>query len=320
MKRKDWISLVALLIIVGIALIGEQFHATGEWADGTISLLTKLLPLLVFFIIAVYFRNKKGSYVAWFRRISYVTFAISVVFLFILSMPFMHYFNVIGSQEKIATASRQILDDCDVMFKEYEMQIGQRVSKFESDLQTAINQNHEAFLKKEYPTVITYDNRFREQAKDDMTEKVWFANYYVNKDSLVSVKKPQFEGVLIQDFNAFKAASELKELFTLYDRYKKLLSEDFSKTTPFERDEKYSAEFKYQHQEALWKSSKEIFTKMEFNFLWFLLFMVLALFACSSYIFFKDDNVRVPRPRTGAQSIYDKGHNMNNINDDSEID
>ena len=320
MKRKDWISLVALLIIVGIALIGEQFHANGEWADGTISLLTKLLPLLVFFIIAVYFRNKKGSYVVWFRRISYVTFAISVVFLFILSMPFMHYFNVIGSQEKIATASRQILDDCDGMFKEYEMQIGQRVSKFESDLQTAINQNHEVFLKKEYPTVITYDNRFREQAKDDMTEKVWFANYYVNRDSLNSKKKPQFERVLIQDFNAFSAASELTELFTLYDRYKKLLSEDFSKTTPFERDEHYSAEFKYQHQESLWKSSKEIFTKMEFNFLWFLLFMVLALFACSSYIFFKDDNVRVPRPRTGAQSIYDKGHNMNNINDDSEID
>lgn len=320
MKRKDRISLVALLIILGIALIGEQFHANGEWTDGIISLLTKFLPLLVFFIIAVYFRNKKGNYVAWFRRISYVSFAISVVFLFILSMPFMHYFNVIGSQERIATASRQILDDCDVMFNEYEKQIGQRVSKFESDLQTAINQNHVAFLNAEYPTVTTYDSRFREQAKDDMTEKVWFANYYVNKDSFDLTKKPQFEKVLIQDFDAFTAASELKELFTLYDRYKKLLTEDFSKTTPFEREEHYCAEFEYQNQESSWRSSTDIFTKMEFNFLWFLLFVVLALFACSSYIFFKDENVRVPKPRNGSQFIYDKGHNMSNINDDSEFD
>lgn len=318
MKRKDWISLVALLIIVGIALIGEQFHANGEWADGTISLFTKLLPLLVFFIIAVYFRNKKGSYVAWFRRISYVSFAISVVFLFILSLPFMHYFNVISSQEKIAIASRQILDDCDVMFKEYEIQIGQRVSKFESALQTAINQNHEDFLKKEYPTITNFNNRFREQAKNDMTEKVWFANYYVNKDSLDTMKKPQFEQVLIQNFNAFSAASELKELFTLYDRYKKLLTTDFSNTTAFERDEHYSAEFKYPDQESSWRKSKDIFTEMDFNLLWFLLFMILALFACSSYIFFKDDNVRVPTLRTDSQSIYDKGHNMNKIN--SEID
>lgn len=320
MKRKDWISLIALLIIVGIALIGEQFHANGEWADGGISLLTKLLPLLVFFIIAVYFRNKKGSYVTWFRGLSYVSFAISVALLLVLSMPFMHYFNVIGSRDNIATASRQILDDCDVMFKEYEKQIGQRISKFESDLQTAINQNHEAFLKKEYPTVNTFDNRFREKAKDDMTEKVWFANFYVNKDSLNSVKKAQFENILIRDFDAFSAAGELNELFTLYDRYKKLLTDDFSKTTPFERDENYSAEFNYQHHESTWNNSKLIFTQMNFNILWFILYLVLALLTCSSYIFFKDSNVRVPRPRTGSQSIYDKGHNMSNLNDDSETD
>lgn len=319
MKRKDWISLVALLIIVGIALIGEQFHANGEWADGTISLLTKLLPLLVFFIIAVYFRNKKGSYVAWFRRISYVSFAISVVFLFILSMPFMHYFNVVSSQEKIATASKQILDDCDAMFESYKSKISSRESNYQNRLQTLFNQSDFYEFKDLYPN---YTSTIDQQTINKFVyaqKQVWLKNYNVNKDSL-SVKRKQYESVLIDNFNVFRASSELNDLFQQYANYKKILKTDFLHYTPVEKKQGYVEQFEYVGKEDVWKKSKDIFTQMNFNFMWFLLYLVLALFACSSYIFFKDDNVRAPKPRSGTQSIYDKGHNMNNIFEDSEID
>ena len=320
MKRKDWISLVALLIIVGIALIGEQFHANGEWADGTISLLTKLLPLLVFFIIAVYFRNKKGSYVAWFRRISYVSFAISVVFLFILSMPFMHYFNVVSSQEKIATASRQILDDCDDMFESYKNKISTRKSTYQSRLNTLLNESKFDELADLFPKYTsTIDQNAINTFVTDQN-KTWLKNYKANKDTLDNVKRKQYESVLIENFNVFRASSELNDLFQQYANYKKILKTDFLHYTPVEKKANYDVQFDFQGNEDEWRKSKEIFTQMNFNFMWFLSFLVLALFACSSYIFFKDDNVRVPKPRTGAQSIYDKGHNMNNINNDSEID
>ena len=310
MKRKDWISVIALLIIIGIALVGEQFHASGEWADGAISLMTKLLPMLVFFVIAVFFRNRKGSYVAWYRKISYITF-----FLMVISLPFMHYFNVIGSKEEIATVSRQILEDCDAMFNEYEKQINNRASKFKTELDRAVISAQEGdityinLLKQEYNTQTTYDNRFKDDAIDRYVD-LWFANYRANKDSLNNIKKPQFEQILIQDFDAFQAAGELNSLFTQYDRYKKLLTDDFSKTTFFERKDNYNPEFTYANHESSWMNAKDIFVKMKFNFLWFLVFLVLALLASSSFIFFKDDTVQPPRKRAGTRSIYERGHKL----------
>lgn len=318
MKRKDWISLIALLIIIGIALIGEQFHLNGEWRGGAISIIINLVPLLVFFIIAVVFRNKKGSYVKWFRGISYISFAVSVVFLYYFSKPFMHYFNVIGSQDDITTAAEQIINDCNVMFKEYEEQINHRVNKYESELKSEINQGHIDFLKNEFPTVNNFDNRFVTKTVSDMKESVWFANYYVN-DSIRKTKQKEFEGVLIDNFDTFRAASELNQLIKQYNDYKKLLSDDFSRTTPFERKDNYDALFNYINNEEKWINIEDYFTKMNFNIIWFAVFIVLAFLACASFIFFKDDSVRAPRPRLGAQSIYEEGFNMNFLNN-SEFD
>lgn len=313
MKRKDWISLVAMLIILGIALIGEQFHANGKWVDGTISLFTKLLPLLVFFIISVYFRNKKGSYSEWYRRLSYVSFAFAVIFLLLLSKPFMHYFNIIGSQHSIATASSQILADCEEMFREYDKQVSERVVKFESELTTAINQRdnprYKELLETEYPTETLFDRNFKIKAVDAWKD-LMFTNCEANKQAFEKTKKLQFETVLVKNFDAFSAAGELKELLDQYNTYKKLLVGDFSKTTPFERIDGYSADFQFENQEHAWMDSQFIFTHMEFNIGWFLLYLILVAFACSSYLFFKDENVRAPRLREGCQSVYEKGYNM----------
>lgn len=309
MKRKDWISLFALLIIIGIALIGEQFHANGEWIDGAISLLTKLLPFIAFLVLSVVFRNRKGSYQKWWRGISYGLFAISFLFLLLLSRPFMHYFNVIGSQERITQAAELILKDCDAMFKAYEESVIHRKDAYSSQLNVAVKQQDMAFLQKEYGTANFNDPNFVDKAVDDWKEAM-FSNFAINKDSLDNTKAPQFRNSLIENFDIFRAARELQQLMSQYDSYKSLLSNDFKNLNPFEKNEHYKEEFSFEHSEKEWRRAQQVFTQMNFNLFWFLFFIVLAFFVSSCYVFFKDDNVQVPRPRTGVQSIYDRGHKL----------
>lgn len=314
MKRKDWISLLAILLILGVALIGEQFLANGNWIDGAIGLLVVLVPMLVFFFLAVFFRRKKGNYVSWFRSISYVSFVFSFIFLLIISMSFMHYFNVIGSSEEIAKSTRLILDDCNGMFDEYEKLVKSRINGYDSEFQAEIKQGNWEFLRSlpVFKTITRFDDKTKNTYVNDW-KGAMFTNFEVNKDSLEQSKIPQFENALINNFNVFNAASQLRDLYTLYERYESMLSDDYSNPTPFEAQRKEELKFVYPNHKETWAGTKDIFTDLYGNNLGFLVFLVLAIFASSSFIFFKDDNVRKPRLKTGSQTIYEKGHNMNNI-------
>lgn len=79
MKRKDWISLIAMLIIVFIALMGCQFKANGDWLKAAIDLLFVLIPMALFFVIAVAARNRKGGYIKFWRGLSYVLFGFTIL-------------------------------------------------------------------------------------------------------------------------------------------------------------------------------------------------------------------------------------------------
>lgn len=309
MKRKDWISLLSMLIIFGVALLGEQFVAGGNWIKASMELLIKLLPFVLFFVTAVLFRKRKGSYVQWWRRVSYGLFAISVLFLFLFSGPFMHYFNVTSSdsKESIKKATELVFQDCDNMFESYDTKVNDRVSNYGTQLETLVKQKEYDKLNSILRTKQTFYLISDIQRLKGAFSVAKFKDFKANKDSLKSLK-PKFEKVLIHDFDPFKAAAEFNELLKLYNAYKNKLTDDYAIKNAVEEYNKEEFVFDFENHENEWRQAIKIFTEMEFNFFWFLLFVVLAIMAGSSYIFFKDDNVKMPTKRVGNQGIYERGH------------
>lgn len=316
MKRKDWISILAFIVILGIALIGQQFANYGSWIDAVINMGIWLLPMLLFFILAVFARNRKGNYVKFWRGLSYVAFVGAFLILMVgYARPFMHYFNVIGSQDFVKEKAQLILDDTDKMFKEYQESTKAREGNYERDIEVAINQGHQhnpnSILRKSLKNLPNYN----EPNLAEKTAKDWYLprmqNWEKNNEQWKK-KKTEFKNALIYNFNIFTAAAQFNALSTQYFTYKKALAEDYATNcTEWEKEEGFDTNFTFANKESEWETAKEIFTVMKFNLCMFLLFLVLALLASSSYVFFKDSSIKTPKQRnTTDNAVYQLGHKL----------
>ena len=275
MKRKDWITLIAMLLILGVALIGEQFISMGNWMDALINLSLKVLPWVLFFVLAVLARKRKGNYMNTYRKGSYVLFAISLVCLLcFISKPFMHYFNVMGSQKKVKQSTETILAQCQDMFSDYEKQVGSRVNAYSENVQVKMFKNHSANKKQ-------FDGQ-----------------------------KTKFNNALVMNFNPFLAASQFDQLAMQYKNYYKLLSEDFANLTPFEEHDGAERVFEASEIDTVCQETQAIFGKPGFNGAFFLVFLLLSFFSTASYVFIKEDSVRKPSRRNADLSIYDQGFKL----------
>ena len=310
MKKKNWISLIALMIIVSISLIGQQFCEKGEWGTALIALCIYLFPCVLFFLIAVLTRKRKGSHVQFFRWLSYGSFALYFLFLLFLSTPFMHFFNVLGKQDKVKEQVLVIVSDCNTMFSEYTNMVGARVSNYRSVLNACIHQQNYAVLKNIWSTVSNFDSKFVNQVVDvDWKEKKMFRNHYPNEEKWKK-QRIEFEDALVNNFDVWTASGQLNQLIIQYDEYKKTLSDDFQSMTPFEKQEGFNPEFIFANSEVEWRKSMEIFTKPAFSGGYFLIYLILAILASSSYIFFKDSTVKKTKRSKGKQGVYQLGHKL----------
>lgn len=312
MKRKDWISTLALLLILGIAFIGEQFRSNGLWGDAAINLSLVFFPLIVFYIIAVVARNRKGSYVKFWRMLSYGCIAIAVFFLFAISVPFMHYFNVQNRQNEVKEKAGMIIADCDEILNAYDKQVNNRTNTYASNLQSTINECKWDVLRKAIPDCDPHASNFA-----DTTAGSWKLAMFRNHSEMKRIwanLKPEFQKALINDFDVFTAAKQVNELVKQYNGFKETLTEDFKKLTPLEKEYKTFGndvpQFKFENKEKEWRDSvAKLFTETKMHVGMFIIFFILALFACSGYIFFKDNTVRTPRSRKNAE-VYELGHKL----------
>ena len=306
MKRKDWISLVAMLVIVGVALIGEQFVAKGDWLDASINLSLKLIPLVLFFVFAVVARNRKGGHTGFWRGVSYVLFGLSLLCLLWMSVPFMHYFNVMNSKKAVADNVTVILDRCNEMFDDYERQVKGRLVAYRENVKSAYagNSGKMAVLKEEDQTATSY------RTWPDAWQKSMFENPMKNKEQFQSQRKI-IENALILNFNPFVAASQFDQLVKQYNRYQDLLAEHFANMTPFEKSEGAKMAFEPASIQSVAGQTMAVFTEPEFNGGIFVAYLILVLFASFSYLFFKDRLITGKfSNKKNYASVYNKGFQL----------
>lgn len=308
MKRKDIISLFAMFVIIIIAYLGTLFKANGNHVDAVINLLILLLPLALFFVFAVVARNKKGNFVKFWRISSYVSFAFSVIFLIVISGNFMHYFNVIAKQDKVSEKVELIIKDYKTMYDEYEKLVNSRVSTYQSELMAMYNQGQYSAIKQLLDPTMTVSKPALNKVVADW-KIMMFKNHSSNKKTMKESVEV-FQSVLIDNFSLFSAAGELNTLILQYNDHKKQLEEDFAQTTAIESNDGITPTFSFENSEAEWGNVQDIFKKSGFNFLFFVIYLVLAALACSAYIFFKDTTVRPPKRTVSNQEVYSLGHRL----------
>ena len=308
MKRKDIISLIAMMIILIIAYLGTLFKANGNYIDALINMMILVLPLSFFFIFAVIARNKTGNFVKFWRASSYISFAVAIVFLLVISGNFMHYFNVIAKQDKVSEKVELIIKDYISMYDEYEKLVQSRVASYNSELMSMYNQNQYDAIKQMFHPTMTISKLALEKVADDWKEKM-FKNYSGNK-RIMSTSVTDYQIALIDNFKVFSAAKELNNLISQYNSHKAQLEEDFAQTTAIENSNNITPVFTFKNEEIAWRNVQDIFAKSGFNALFFVIYLVLATLACSTYIFFKDTTVKAPKRTVSNQDVYSLGHRL----------
>lgn len=305
MKRKDWISLIAMLTIVFIALMGCQFKANGDWLKAAIDLLFVLIPMALFFVIAVAARNRKGGYIKFWRGLSYVLFGFTILCLLWMSRPVMHYFNVMGSKQIVTDNVQSILGSCEKMFQKYESEVGSRLTTYKEDIKSAKEGNIKKLrvLRDSFPTMTNYDELVK------TWQETMFEVYKDNKRQFEE-QRQSFEKALILDFNPFKAAGQFYQLVNQDSIYFGALSAAYSTLTPFEKYEQKNIVFESEDIDKEKKEVTSIFAEYAFNFLVFIMYLILAFLACSSYVFFRDETMGKFSKRGTYADVYQKGFQL----------
>lgn len=133
----DVLSYVALCAFGFISFLGFNFMWNGNSTKSSVwSFFMCILLLIVVVVI-----NKVKSAKRNFRRNAYIEISIFILYLFVsyfTIIPFFHYFTVENRKEQIKTKVVEDIENAMGMFDEYESYANERITLYESQLNTAI--------------------------------------------------------------------------------------------------------------------------------------------------------------------------------------
>lgn len=310
MRRKDWISLIALLLIIAIASLGEFISAQGNPAI-TIGNLWYFIPMIILLVCAVLMGRRKGNHASLFKWLSWTSYCLSIFFLFCSVNSFMHFFNVQDSSKKETLINNTVLVISDIsnMHQAYKEGVDKRRQDYQHGLRTAIETNNTTMLNEVAPLQSRWTPKDAKKYADDWAEKTMLPTYKAYKTSLDSIS-PIIDNSIIRDFNIFTAGGKFISLQTLYNLHKGQLSEKYSTLNKIEESEGINHELMYSNNENKWKDSHRIYETKEFSFVGFLIFIILAFLASLTFLCIKDESIRKPKMRTNVQDVYAAGHRL----------
>lgn len=310
MKRKDWISLVAIILIIAIAALGEYISVQGETVV-TLGNLWYLIPMIILLVCAVLMASRKGNHGKLFKTLSWIGYGLSMCLLFLSVGSFMHFFNSQDSSKKsqLAEKTGMVISDFSNMYEAYKDGITKRKNNYQTQLMTAITLNDMQLLKEIAPMQANWKPKDSKQFAKDWIENAMMPTYIGYKNSFDSIS-PIINDAIIENFNIFTAGGEFVSLQALYNLHKRALSDNYSKLNPIEEHNDLSYELIFTNRESEWKDSQEILAKKHFNIYGFLIFLFLAFFGSLTFLCVKNDSIRKPRMRKNVQDVYDAGHRL----------
>lgn len=312
MKRKDWISLIALLAIISIVVLGEFISSLGNYAV-TAGNLWYIVPMIILLVGAVLMGQRKGNHTKLFKWLSWISYSLSMVFLFCSVFSFMHFFNVQDSSKRdmLIENTTLVKNDISSMLKAYKEGVTKRRQDYATQLFTAIELNDDAVLNKVSPRHSKWIPADARTFSGDWERLKMLPTYEAHKTSFDSIS-PIIDQSIIGNFNIFTAGGTFNELKDLYNRHKQNLSQVYSTLNPIEEinNRDYNLSDEYINHEHIWKDTQHYFVKKEFSIVGFIIFLLLAFFASLTFLCVKDESIRKPTARTDVQNVYKAGHKL----------
>lgn len=310
MRRKDWISIIALLLIIAIASLGEFISAQGNPAI-TIGNLWYFIPMIILLVCAVLMGRRKGNHARLFKWLSWTSYGLSMIFLFCSVDSFMHFFNAQDSskKEELIKNTGLVISDISNMHQAYFDGVDKRRKDYQHKLRTAIETNNTTTLNEVSSLQSKWTPKDAKKFADDWAEKTMLPTYNAYRSSLDSIS-PIIDNAIIRNFNIFTAGGVFTSLQTLYDLHKLKLSEKYSTLNKIEESEGDNHELIFSNEEETWKNTNRIYETKEFNLAGFLIFIILAFFGSLTFLCIKDESIRKPKMRTNVQDVYAAGHRL----------
>lgn len=310
MRRKDWISLIALLLIIAIASLGEFISVQGNPAI-TIGNLWYFIPMIILLVSAVLMGRRKGNHAGLFKGLSWTSYCLSLIFLFYSVDSFMHFFNVQdpSKKEMLINNTGMVISDISNMHQAYKEGVDKRRQYYQERLSAAIATNNKTLLNKVASLQSIWNQENAKTMADEWAEKTMLPTYIAYKISLDSIS-PIVNKAIIGDFNIFTAGGKFSSLQTLYNLHKGQLSEKYRNLNKIEESEGLNHELTYSNNENEWKDTHRIFETKEFSLTGFCIFIILAFLSSFTFVCIKDESIRKPKMRTNVQDVYAAGHRL----------
>lgn len=309
MKIKDWISLIAILLIVGIAALGEFISVQGDFAL-TAGNMWHVLPMAGLLTGAVLLGRRKGNHRKLFKTLSWSCYVSGTVLLFLSLFSFMHFFNVQDSSKRddLVEKTGMVISDFDSLYDKYSQGVTKRRHDYEQKLSIAIANKDISTLDSVSGTQKSWEPKHSKHYADDWKESM-LKTYNGYKNSFDSIK-PVIYNAIIENFNILTAGGKFASLQELYRMHKRALSDEYSRQNPIERITESQQELKYNNHETKWEDAHLVLAKKEFGIAGFTIFIILAFFGSLTFLCIKDDTIRKPKMRTNVQNVYDAGHKL----------
>lgn len=312
MKRKDWISLIAVFIIVAIAALGEYISVQGE-ALLALGNMWYVLPMIIFLVGAVLLAKRKGNHSSLFKILSWVSYGLGLLFLFLMLPGFMHFFNVQDSQKKktLTEKATMVMTDFTNMYQAYYDGVERRKTDYQNRLKTAITDLDIKTLKAVAPNkaLTSWVPKDSKTFADDWSDNTMMHTYEGYKKSLDSIT-PIINKVIIDDFNIFTAGGKFVSLQQLYITHKNALENSYKKSNRIEEIDEEAYELIFNNREPEWNDAQNVLSEKEFGIGGFIVFIILAFLASLTFLCVKDESIRKPKMRTNVTSVYAAGHKL----------
>lgn len=312
MRRKDWISLIALLVIMAIAALGECISVQGDIALA-LGNLWYFIPMIILLVCAVILGHRKGNHASLFKWLSWCSFGLSMVFLYLSMASFMHFFSVQDSslEDTLKKNTELAKTDMNSMLEAYEKGVYERSGTYQEKLSTAIADGDENLLKSVAPRQSNWSNddaiKFTQYWQEDM-----LSTHQGVKNSYDSIS-PIIQQSIVTNFDIFTAQGHFNALKELYNTHKAPLLEQYSHRNKYEEARYLQFSLRYPNNESEWMGTGDLLTYKRFSLVGFLIFIILAFLTAIAFLFIKDESIRKPKMRTNVQAVYEAGHKLRTL-------
>lgn len=296
---------MTLFVFLGQTFCDFLNQDYGDWTNAAIWTAATATILIISLIISVVGMSKQGAHVKTWHITGIIGFVIFIGAACTMAAPsVVHTFTVLSRKGDIADKSRDIRDNTDMMYQQYQTQCKARASALKSKIDS-YKIDAPSTLASMYPNDQIGHQDFSETQSSAFLQSL-MSVYDITWETDLRSK---YESTLINNFRLLTGGASLKSLIAFHNGRYSEFTDHFAKIqNPFEKRDNFNTpEFKFTYVDYASEVSY-LFRNKSAHAGGIILFIFTLLLGSIPFIFIKNNKVKSTRKAKEGEGIYNQGY------------